>query len=738
MKRIITLCLLSLIVTSILAIAPDWQKITGTQYSMVMITEVWFNNLTFTGSGDNMLGAFGPGGESDCRDVAVWDANGYWYMTIVGNTNGETISFKIYDADSDQVYDCAQTVTFEDNLLIGSPSVPYTLSVGTSNISGHVNLITTTPPVSNVTDVIISNGSSTTHPNASGDYLLPALPGVYTITFQMPGYNTVTTPNVVVYQNQTTAGVNATLIDWEPIGGTQYSMVVMADIHLGDELFSADGNNFAAAFGPGGDADCRSVAVWQEPNPPYWDGYWFFTIVGNTANEEITFKIYDNSASVVYECVESVTFVDNSTIGSPDTPFDMTVDLSIDQDIPLGNGWNWISFYVHPDLTAIEDVFASVTNSIYQVKSQTQSSTYYATLGTWVGDLTSIEDGEGYLVYMNQPEDAFSLHGVPIALDSPINLAANWNWVAYYPRSILTLDTALMSVISNVDQVKNQSQTAQYINPPGAWVGDLLAMEPGVGYKIKMDASDVLIYQGTEQMHPGQTEPPATDDAPAWQVISGTQYSMVVMAQVLNDGVNFDNSGDNMVAAFGPDGDDDCRAIATWQEGNPPSYDGFWYFTVVGNTLDEDICFKIYDSAVDSVYSCVETISFSDNATIGDPTNPYILTVDHTGAHGQPAIPQIALAQNTPNPFRAGSANRNGGTTIEFSIAQANTPASLIIYDIKGRIVRHLVHETLPAGKHSVQWNGRDDHAQAVASGVYFYQLKQAGQVKTQKAMLIK
>lgn len=738
MKRILALLLFSVCIIGLIAEAPDWEKISGTQYSMVMISEVWFNAQPFTGSGENMLGAFGPGGESDCRDVALWDANGYWYFTIVGNINGETIAFKIYDEATDTVYDCAQTVTFQDNLLIGSPSAPYTLSVGTSNISGHVTLITTTPPMGTVSDVNITNGNSTTHPNQNGEYLLPSLPGIYTITFSMPGYNTVTYTNIVVIQNQTTENIDATMIDWEPIGGTQYSMVVMADINVGDQLFVNNPDNFAAAFGPGGDADCRSVAVWQEPNPPYWDGYWFFTIVGDTPDEEINFKIYDSSQSVVYECIETVNFADNNTIGSPDTPYPLHVDLSIDQQIPLDTGWNWISYYLEPENPAISEVFGSISSNIFQVKSQTQSATYYAGLNSWVGNLLSVENGKGYLVYMNQPEPDYSLHGVPIALDTPIPLDENWNWVAYYPRSILGLDASMLSVISNVNQVKNQNQTAQYINPPGAWVGDLLYMQPSVGYKIKMNAPDVLVYQGTEELHPDIPEPPATDEIPDWEIITGTQYSMVVMGHVLNNNVPFENSGDNMVAAFGPNGPDDCRSIATWQESNPPSYDGFWYFTIVGNTIDEEISFKIYDSSTDSVYNCVETLNFSDNATIGDPTNPFIITVDLTHAPGITPVPTLSLSQNRPNPFIAGTSSRSGGTQIAFTTSLDNASTEIVVYNLRGQVVRHLLDKTIPAGSHTILWNGNDDHNNPVSSGMYFYKLSHDGASVIKRAVVLK
>lgn len=112
--------------------------------------------------------------------------------------------------------------------------------------------------------------------------------------------------------------------DWEIISGTEFSMIFMTDITLNGESFvESDGYNIAAAFGPAycdSVNDCRSVASWQQPNPPYWEGYWYFTIVGNENGQEIIFKIYDAETDSIYQCYETVSFVNNATVGSPYDP----------------------------------------------------------------------------------------------------------------------------------------------------------------------------------------------------------------------------------------------------------------------------------------------------------------------------------------------------------------------------------------------------------------------------------
>lgn len=92
---------------------------------------------------------------------------------------------------------------------------------------------------------------------------------------------------------------------------------------------------------------------------------------------------------------------------------------------------------------------------------------------------------------------------------------------------------------------------------------------------------------------------------------------------------------------------------------------------------------------------------------------------------------EFALSQNYPNPF-------NPNTTIQFEVpmvASGNATVSLQVFDLLGRLVRTLVNNTVSAGYHEIQWDGRDDNAQPVASGVYFYVLS-ANQFRNVKKMI--
>lgn len=88
------------------------------------------------------------------------------------------------------------------------------------------------------------------------------------------------------------------------------------------------------------------------------------------------------------------------------------------------------------------------------------------------------------------------------------------------------------------------------------------------------------------------------------------------------------------------------------------------------------------------------------------------------------------LAQNTPNPF-------NPITEIAFALDQGDRIA-LHVYDATGRLVTTLVSGDLPAGRHSVIWNGTNDTGELVASGVYRYVLNTSDGRTSRSMVLLK
>jgi len=130
--------------------------------------------------------------------------------------------------------------------------------------------------------------------------------------------------------------------------------------------------------------------------------------------------------------------------------------------------------------------------------------------------------------------------------------------------------------------------------------------------------------------------------------------------------------------------------------------------------------------------------TYSDGTVRGGETYEYTLGViltDRSEVRSQVVSVKtkpyaLELHQNTPNPF-------NPTTTISFTLPQRER-VTLAIYDVRGRLVRTLVDESVGEGYQERLWDGKDAKGARVSSGVYFYTLAAGDRTITKKMLLLK
>ncbi|RLC51512.1 MAG: hypothetical protein DRI23_04865 [Candidatus Cloacimonadota bacterium] len=625
------------------------------------------------------------------------------------------------------VYDVTASLNgFQDSTYT---SIPVQSSVPTEDIDfileplvyfGDVTgIVTITGGAGLLADVVVEANGYTTSPDpVTGEYTLSTTTGACDVTATLDGYAIARYYDVNVYANYSTTDIDLDLLEWSTVPGTSFLETVYITASQNGEFLQNDGSNQLGAFGPGGVTDCRGTAIWVDGPHPLWDatehyfsipGYWYMNVVSYGANpgtEQIDFSFYNSSTGTTDTAYESIIFSDNEIISS-DLTFPSTTET---QSFDLTQQWNWISFNLTPDPTdptsddtdVIFDDLVTVPD-VYQVKHEGFSLMYDDIGSAWFGDYNEVDTGDGVLVQMLNAYNDFELDGEKInPIITPISLPENWTWLGYLPQTSMAIEDALESLGGSAEMIKNQTQSAVY---SGSWVGDLVTMSPGVGYKINMTTAANLTYP--ENSSRGNNARVVEKIQPEnWTLMKGTKSNMVVMATM-------DLAENTAVGVFDIAGN--CRSIG-YQEGD------FWYFTVVGNEELDELYFRAHEMNTGNEFVSYESFEYIPDEVIGSVDNPIGIEFN-SDTPDAPAT--LSLGQNHPNPF-------NPLTSIRYSIPEGQN-VTITIYNAKGQQVCNLINEYKEAGTYNVVWNATD-----YSSGIYFYKLEAGSASQIKKCLLIK
>lgn len=102
-----------------------------------------------------------------------------------------------------------------------------------------------------------------------------------------------------------------------------------------------------------------------------------------------------------------------------------------------------------------------------------------------------------------------------------------------------------------------------------------------------------------------------------------------------------------------------------------------------------------------------------------------LATVMATPSAAAEPVREYALEQNYPNPF-------NPQTSISFALVETGF-VSLKIFDVMGREMATIYAGNLPAGRHTLAFDGSD-----LPSGTYLYRMETGSFVSTKKMLLLK
>ncbi|GEM_PF-5700068 len=228
-------------------------------------------------------------------------------------------------------------------------------------------------------------------------------------------------------------------------------------------------------------------------------------------DKDITLKVYDALHDVVYPhllvydsddaLVTLKSPANHTTIwGTPDAPWKLSVNGTIEKTYSMRSGWNWISLFAELDSSSCSpSIFVPASQSDALTRLKTQTEVFSNEDGAFHGDIEPGEFIPGILMMAHCKADyevdvqgsIFDPAKYPVTLKAKSSSTGkpSYNWMGYTAIDAMPLEMALaqLSPVEG-DIIKGQTDFAYYTY--GMWVGTLTYLRPLKGY-IYTSCADV-------------------------------------------------------------------------------------------------------------------------------------------------------------------------------------------------------------------------------------------------------
>jgi hypothetical protein len=546
-----------------------------------------------------------------------------------------------------------------------------------------------------VTDVVITAGTHTTSPNASGDYSMALDPGTYTVSAALAGYDPASQTGVVIQEGQTTT-VNLTL--------TATTVTTNPPSNLVAEV--NDYNDVTLTWDqPGGTGGLLAYHTGYDANGIGTGGAVDFSCAARFTAAELA-DFYGNAITNVRMVIHSADFSG------------VTVKV-----------WEGGSFGNPGTEVYSQDVTSSVVAGDWTDHALTTAVTLVAGNEYWIGyeinatgdhpaavDAGPMVADKGAWMYFNGAWDLLPNLGATLDFNwciegvvGPATAAANTPVATLKAapaaplRSSATLSADRMSKHANVAQLDNtRALTGYKVYRDGAMIHEITDPTITTYSDMGLDAGD-YDYHVTAVYDEGESDP------------SNTESVTITLPAPANFNAVSQGPAQSTVM---------CTWAAPAATRNLSEYKIYRDGTELGTTsalfyADLNVPTGDYTYHVTAIYSDTYESAASNQ-----------VTVQHTDAP-TPLVPTVtALSGNYPNPF-------NPSTDVKFSLKEA-ADVQIDIFNIKGEKVKTLVNDHMEAAYHSVTWNGNDDQGRTVGSGIYFYKMRAGKYTSTKKMILMK
>ena len=394
-------------------------------------------------------------------------------------------------------------------------------------------------------------------------------------------------------------------------------------------------------------------------------------------------------------------------------------------------GWNWVSFPVMDSdyNDPIQHVLAPILNDLDEVIYK-DDRIYYG-YGMWVNGIGDLRSIDGYKIEMHNtrnlevagwwedPETQIPLYAEVDKAPWPPPLG-NGNWIGYFIPGSQSWRIAFAQIWDKITFIKADDWA--YINGY-CMPSSSCTVDCGKLYIVGVSEDCSLIWQGIGQQPVDPYIKPQTE---VFNYEEKADYMPIFVdsTEVV--------AGIDEIGVFV---DDECIS-ASKIEGFPVFIPAYIDEDSTGSKDYNELTFQIATYGKNEKRS-ISAFVYNEmkDAFIKEPiildNNSYAIV--RLGTEEAPEIPvEFSLYQNYPNPIRT-------STTISFSTPEHTDNTEIMIYNVKGQLVKTL----LPTTSHqsaltNVLWNGTDENGNQLSNGIYFYKLTSGEKTAFKKMILLR
>lgn len=440
---------------------------------------------------------------------------------------------------------------------------------------------------------------------------------------------------------------------------------------------------------------------------------------GFTAGNTPSFRIWNNSGQVELSNV-SAEYTSGDAVFSvgATSVVELTAYSTIEQQIQLSTGWNILSFAVEPVYMSMDSIFKAEKASGVLLKVQDETGNAMEELPFPIGWINSIGDmaiTEGYKTNVSTDVTLLT-EGLPVDLPVSIPLNTGWNIMGYPNMESNMTDPVFDDLKTNNILLKVQDEQGNAIEElpfPIGWIDNIVTLNPGKGYKIKVASDnsvevDYTVYKALGSMRDPQII--TQFFAPVWEG-KGLDHMNIYLDAPTYNGEPL-QAGDELgifdgevCVGFGvvmKDAPELVSLVASKDDPLTEEKDGF--------TEDNELSLKIRRSNSSEVIMASRLTPVANYDLSFKKSGTSLLMVEFMDE------PSDFLGDAYPNPSR-------GQTIFTFGVAEAGE-VSLELLNSMGQVVNVIINEEMGAGDYKLNWFNSAKGNTQISNGTYFYRLK--------------